>query len=53
MTSTGTDPSKYVCFSLEELSQHNDVKSCWIAVHERVYDVTEFFHKASKSRFYI
>jgi len=28
--------------TLEELKQHKDAKSCWIAIHDKVYDVTKF-----------
>ena len=26
----------------EELSQHKDGQSCWLAIHDKVYDVTRF-----------
>ena len=25
-----------------EVAKHNDKYSCWVVVHEKVYDVTEF-----------
>jgi len=28
--------------TLEELKEHNTAKSCWMAIHDRVYDVTKF-----------
>lgn len=28
--------------TLEELKQHNNANSCWMAIHDRVYDVTKF-----------
>ena len=28
--------------SLEELSRHNEKHDCWVAVHNKVWDVTEF-----------
>lgn len=28
--------------SLEELSRHNGKHDCWVAVHNKVWDVTEF-----------
>lgn len=30
---------------LEELKQHTTDKSCWLAVHGKVYDVTEFLEE--------
>ncbi|KAH9937553.1 FMN-dependent dehydrogenase-domain-containing protein [Fomitopsis serialis] len=28
--------------SLEEVAQHNSIRSCWVIIKNRVYDVTEF-----------
>ncbi len=35
----------------EELQQHKDGKSCWIAVHDKVYDITKFLEEVNKSNF--
>nr|CAB3235063.1 cytochrome b5-like [Phallusia mammillata] len=32
-------------FRLEEVKKHNDVKSSWIIVHNKVYDVTKFLEE--------
>ena len=37
----------------EELQQHKDGKSCWIAVHDKVYDITKFLEEVSKSNFFL
>ncbi|XP_047128073.1 cytochrome b5 isoform X1 [Hydra vulgaris] len=29
-------------FTLEEVRSHNNAKSCWLAIHDKVYDVTKF-----------
>lgn len=31
-----------MALSLQEVSQHNSAKSCWVIIHNHVYDVTEF-----------
>jgi len=28
--------------TLEELKEHNNAKSCWMAIHDKVYDITKF-----------
>jgi len=28
--------------TLEELKEHNNPKSCWMAIHDKVYDITKF-----------
>ena len=37
-------PEKKV-YRLEEVKQHKDVKSAWIVVHNKVYDVTKFLEE--------
>ncbi|XP_065064801.1 cytochrome b5-like isoform X1 [Rhopilema esculentum] len=32
-------------FSKEEIKQHNDGRSCWLIIHDKVYDVTEFLEE--------
>ena len=32
-------------YTLDEVSQNNDGKSCWIVVHDKVYDVTKFLEE--------
>lgn len=29
-------------YSLEEVKQHKDGRSCWLSIHDKVYDVTKF-----------
>ena len=41
--------SEDACYSLQEISQHNSSISFWIAIHSKVYDVTEFIHKVVQS----
>ncbi len=41
--------SEDACYSLQEISQHNSSISFWIAIHSKVYDVTEFIHKVVRS----
>jgi len=31
--------------TLEELRQHRDTKSLWLAIHDNVYDVTKFLEE--------
>lgn len=35
--------------TLEELKKHKDGKSLWLAIHDKVYDVTKFLEEVSKS----
>lgn len=32
-------------YTLEEVNKHNDGKSCWIVLHDKVYDVTKFLEE--------
>ncbi|XP_074646344.1 cytochrome b5-like [Tubulanus polymorphus] len=32
-------------FTLEEVKKHNDSRSCWIVIHDIVYDVTKFLEE--------
>jgi len=32
-------------FSLKEVENHTDKKSCWIVIHDKVYDVTKFLEE--------
>eukprot|EP00794_Sanderia_malayensis_P018731 gene18731-20620_t len=32
-------------FSLEEVKNHNDGKSCWLVIHDKIYDVTKFLEE--------
>ncbi|XP_078367412.1 cytochrome b5-like isoform X2 [Oculina patagonica] len=38
-------PSKPRVFSLEEVSYHTDISSCWIVIKDRVYDLTNFLNE--------
>lgn len=31
-------------YSLEEISRHNNQASCWMAIDNRVYDVTDYIN---------
>ena len=31
--------------TLEELKKNNNGKSCWIAIHDKVYDITKFLEE--------
>lgn len=33
--------------SLSDLQKHKDGKSCWMAIHNTVYDVTKFLEEVS------
>jgi nitrate reductase (NAD(P)H) len=39
-------PTTMKYYSLEEISKHNTIESCWLVANQRVYDVTSFikFH---------
>ncbi|XP_060077085.1 cytochrome b5-like [Ylistrum balloti] len=32
-------------YSLSEVADHCDIQSCWIVIHDKVYDVTQFIHE--------
>ncbi|XP_064640287.1 cytochrome b5-like isoform X2 [Lineus longissimus] len=32
-------------YTLEEVKKHNDSKSSWLVIHDRVYDVTKFLEE--------
>jgi len=32
-------------FRLSEVKEHNNVKSCWIIIHNKVYDITKFLEE--------
>ena len=36
-------------FTLEEINKHNDGRSCWVIIHDKVYDVTAFLEEVSFS----
>ena len=40
-------PTKSKIFSLMEVSFHTDMSSCWIVIHDKVYDVTNFLDEVS------
>merc|ERR1711977_545884 len=29
-------------YELAEVNEHNDGKSCWMVIHDKVYDITKF-----------
>ena len=34
-------------YRMEEVQTHKDVKSAWIVIHNKVYDVTKFLEEVS------
>lgn len=34
-------------FSLEEISDHDNVTDCWIVVYDRIYDITRFINEVN------
>lgn len=34
-------------YSLEEIAEHKEKGSCWLVIHEGVYDVTKFMEEVS------
>lgn len=32
-------------FALADVEKHNDKKSCWLVIHDHVYDVTKFLEE--------
>jgi hypothetical protein len=44
---TATETSKKVLktFSLEECNKHTTEQSCWLIIHGKVYDVTDFLEE--------
>ena len=34
-------------FRLEEVKKHNSVKSSWVVIHNKVYDITKFLEDVS------
>ena len=37
-------PEKLLKISLLELSKHNTIEDAWLAIHGRVYNVTDYFN---------
>lgn len=34
-------------YSLKEVAEHKTATSCWVIIHDKVYDVTPFFNEVS------
>jgi len=45
MSQTQTEGKRVI--RLEEVKKHNDVKSSWLIVHNKVYDLTKFLEEVS------
>jgi cytochrome b5 len=45
MAASAAPPSSSKSFTAEEMRGHNTDKSCWIAVHGEVFDVTDFLEE--------
>ena len=35
-------------YSLEDVAKHNEKSSCWLVIHEGIYDVTKFMEEVSR-----
>ena len=42
VTTSSAAPDSVMTFTLEQLAEHSDKTSCWIAIDGKVYDVTPF-----------
>ncbi|KAK3085602.1 hypothetical protein FSP39_005993 [Pinctada imbricata] len=40
-----TEDQKPRFYRLKEVAAHSDFCSCWIVVHDNVYDITDFLHE--------
>ena len=40
-------PTKPRVFTLEEVSYHADMSSCWIVIKDKVYDLTNFLDEVN------
>lgn len=40
-------------YSLAEIAKHNTNKSVWFAIHNNVYDVTEFLNEVSGINYFV
>lgn len=36
-------------YTLEEIKSHNDGRSCWLVIHDKVYDVTKFLEEVART----
>ena len=41
--------SEVKVYRFEEVKEHKDVKSAWIVIHNKVYDVTKFLEEVGSS----
>lgn len=42
---TKTEESERATISVTDLSKHNTKSDCWIAVHSKVWDITDFINE--------
>jgi L-lactate dehydrogenase (cytochrome) len=42
----GTDATART-YTLADVAEHNKNESCWIVIHDKVYDVSKFLHEVS------
>jgi len=42
---TEEKPDQPKVYTKEDLKQHRDAKSCWMTIHDKVYDVTQFLEE--------
>ena len=41
-SASGSAPANKKQYTLGEVSKHNSKTSCWMVIHKKVYDVTDF-----------
>ena len=43
-------PEESRIITKKEMEENNNGKSCWISIHDRVYDCTKFLEEVSRNR---
>lgn len=52
-SSDSVSESNSTVYSLMEVAKHSTTSSCWIVIHRKVYDVTNFVEKVSLGQFWL
>ena len=47
LTKSDLEPKQFPLYSMTEVSDHCDLRACWIVLWDKVYDVTEFVKEVS------
>ena len=47
MDSSKSKDTEKTIYKLSEVLQHKSRESCWMVIHDKVYDVTEFLDEVS------